>query len=69
MVKLRMLAGVNYHTLSADYDSYHIYGDALPNDEEEYERLQDIHYFIHAFLGKNVVVPISTVPDSISMTY
>jgi hypothetical protein len=68
IVKLRMVAGVNHHPLSADYDSYHTYGDApymLLNDEEEYERLQDIQYFIHAFLGKNVIVPISPVPDSI----
>jgi SAM-dependent methyltransferase len=48
--------------------SYHGYSDApyiLPNDEEELERLQDIHYCMRRLLGKNVVVPISNDPELI----
>jgi hypothetical protein len=49
---------------------YHGLEDApymLPNDEEEVERLQDIQYCFHKFLGRNIVAPISLKPQIISL--
>lgn len=37
----------------------------LPNDDEEVERLQDIHYCMRRLLRRNVVVPISSDPELI----